>query len=186
MRIAFTGTSSTGKTTIADRLMADARFTPRAPKFVTADARAMLRAQGHASMDAMSRQELLAFQYGYLRHKLVSEAGVDGYLTDRSFVDVAAYWLERDSFGVDEAESHQFVAQCEAAARRYDLHVYFPVGVIAFQDDGYRSRNLQFHARIDARITGLLADWGIDAMVLRSADIDERVEEVVARLGMAR
>lgn len=182
MRIAFTGTSSTGKTTLADRLKGDARFNLRVPDFVTTDARAMLRERGHASMDEMSVPDLLAFQRAYLARKLELEHGRGGYVTDRSFVDVAAYWLERDSAAAEAQESQRFVAECRVAAKRYDLHVYFPPGITPFQSDGYRSENAEFHLRINDRIVALLDAWSVNPLVLNSGDIEERVEAVIARL----
>src|SRR4051812_17933176 len=97
MRIAFTGTSSTGKTTLARELMRVPEFANVVGTFLTEDARALLRELAHKSMDTMSRDELRRFQEEYFQRKAKKEQGAGSFLVDRSFVDVAAYWLVRDT-----------------------------------------------------------------------------------------
>lgn len=183
MRIAFTGSSSTGKTTLGDRLQADPRFVQLVPKHIATDARYLLRKLGHKNMDKMSNGDLRQFQEAYLSRKLELESSQDGYFADRSFVDIAAYWLERDSVDVSPEERQSLVERCRVEATRYDLHIYFPFGLVPFTSDGYRSEDVEMHRCIDKRIRSLLDDWNLKYICLGTDSLEARVELVISAIG---
>ena len=180
MKLTLTGSSSTGKTTLALEL--SKRPNPSIPKFVSADARTLLDEMGHHRMDRMTREELQEFQLVYLERKLALEAQCPSFITERSTVDVAAYWLVRDAFDLPEAKRNSYVERCRIHSLSYDLHVYLPFGVIPFVFDGYRSEDISFHEAIDNQIKMLLEEWGIYYMTLDTIDLRSRVETVVAAI----
>ena len=180
MKIALTGSSSTGKTTLANELMKSEMFAELVGEFIFEDARSLLRSLGHKSMDDMSRIELRRFQEAYLKQKSENEVGRNRFLVDRSFADVAAYWLVRDSFDLSYEIQEAFARQCRELALSYDLHVYFPLGQIPFDADGYRSENQDFHERIGSKIHELLNDWGMPYLTIESQDLEARVQQVLA------
>jgi predicted ATPase len=182
MKIALTGSSSTGKTTLANCLRTHPEFRRRLPDFVTTDARRILDSLGHANIDNMDPQSLRQFQQLYLARKLELETGKDNYLTDRSFVDVAAYWIERDARDLPPSEYDGLVETCRSAADRYDLHVFLPFGVIPFKSDGYRSHDMEAHGRIGDRISKLLDTWGVRVLRLDMVALDERAAAVLTAL----
>ena len=179
MRIAFTGSSSTGKTTLAREVMRIPEFEVLVGRFLTEDARALLREMGHTSMDEMSREDLRSFQRRYYDQKSENEKRFESFLVDRSFVDVAAYWLVRDAFDLEPKDRDALVLSCEAGARLYDLHFYFPIGSIPFISDGYRSERIDFHERIDAAIRDLCIQWRITLIPIASPNLKQRIEQVV-------
>lgn len=179
MRIALTGTSSTGKTTLAHQLMATSAFTNIIPNLITEDARQLLRSLGHRSMDVMTPAELRQFQQLYLEKKIATEFQRSDYLVDRSYVDVAAYFLVRDSREMDTASVQSYVETCRVHALDYDLHFFLPYGRIPFKLDGYRSEDLAFHAAIDRQIQTLLEQWNIYTVRVSALDIGDRVREVL-------
>jgi nicotinamide riboside kinase len=181
VKIAFTGTSSTGKTTLVRSLMQLSEFRQRFPTYLTADARKILEASGFHSMDAMTRSQLRSFQLSYFRSKQELERGQDQFITDRSFVDVAAYWVQRDAFDAP-MDQEQLVLPCSAEARKYDIHFYFPHGLISFEQDGYRSNDLGFHERIDRQIQRFLVEWNLPYESICTANHQERVEAVLSRV----
>ena len=148
--------------------------------FITEDARALLRTLGHTSMDAMSRADLRTFQKRYLAQKSENERNRSRFLVDRSYADVAAYWLVRDSFDLSVTVQNSFEQRCQKLASKYDLHVYFPFGQIPFESDGYRSEDLDFHQQIDLKILELLDRWGVAYMVVQSSDLEARVQQVLS------
>jgi nicotinamide riboside kinase len=178
MKIAFTGASSTGKTTLANLLMKKSEFVSTVPLFLTADARKILDEMGFRSMDQMSQAQTRAFQMRYYNIKKSIESCQNHFLTDRSFVDVAAYWIERD-VSREDCGSDQLESECFAEAKKYDIHFYFPIGEIQFESDGYRSDNLEFHSRIDRRIQSYLNLWGIRFIQISSNSLDDRLERVM-------
>jgi len=179
MKIAFTGTSSTGKTTLAVRLIKNPEFTSKVPEFVAVDARALLDELGFRSMDKMTRGQSREFQQLYFRRKIEIESGRESFLTDRSFVDIAAYWVCRDTFDLSEAEQRLLLDPCRHATKKYDIHFYFPSGLIVFEHDGYRSDDIEFHMRIDRCILRYLVEWQIPYVTIVESDINKRIETVL-------
>jgi nicotinamide riboside kinase len=182
MRVALTGSSSTGKTTLAKKLLEVPEFRVHVDKFLTTNARGLLDEMGHHSMDRMRPDDRRSFQRAYFRKKQEMEEGQDRFVTDRSFVDVAAYWLRRDAPDRSPEEQAELVRPCSVAAQRYVLHVYCPFGVLQFEPDGYRSEDLKHHQEIDAQTTTFLKDWGLRFVTLDTPSLDERVERVLQEL----
>jgi predicted ATPase len=182
MRIAFTGASSTGKTTLALALEAEREFAVVAPARLNVDARRLLLNLGFTSgIDSMSREDRRAFQRRYFTEKRQNEDGRTDYFTERSFVDIAAFWIDT-STDPDELTS-DFVNECEMAARWYDLHVYLPVGVIPLEADGLRSNSAAYHSAIDSSVRRLLQRWRLRYVELRDPAIGTRVGQVLQALG---
>lgn len=177
MKITLTGSSSTGKTTLSKALMANAFFASTVRAFVTTDARRILTEMGHTSMDLMKKEETRIFQLKYFEKKANLESELADFLTDRSFVDVAAYWVVRDSEPGEERDN--FVRECRKQSSHYDVHFYLPTGVIPFESDGYRSEDMSFHKKIDLTIKGILDDWRIPYVTLGVSDLDQRVQRVL-------
>jgi len=179
MKIAFTGTCSTGKTTLGERLVRDRRLSSFNLAIVSADARSILTGFGHQSLDRLTQIDLCAFQLQYFVKKLEQEADLANYITDRSFLDIAAYWTQRNGSILPEHEQRYLVGQCQRASARYDLHVYLPFGAIPFVDDGYRATDRTLEESIDRKIQSLLMDWGLKFVKVNQVVIEARVEEVV-------
>jgi len=182
MRIAFTGSSSTGKTTLANKLQEDTRFCELSLEFITVDARKLLEERGFKSMDRMITEEKIKFQAAYLEKKLVLENGRDSYFTDRSFIDVASYWLELDKTGLPASDIDSYIERCRQEVGRYDLHFYFPYGLFPFESDGYRSEQIDLHERIDSRICQFISEWGCKVMSLDVKDLGSRCDAVIDAL----
>src|SRR5258708_39608971 len=89
LRIAITGASSTGKTTLTKALMRDRRFSSIVETLIPERARTLLESLGHASFDEMAREELRDLQHRLFLLKLEEESKSDSYLVDRSFVDMS-------------------------------------------------------------------------------------------------
>ncbi|MGI5143924.1 AAA family ATPase [Streptomyces sp. CA-106110] len=183
MRIALTGSSSTGKTTLAHALLRDARFQKYATEIRSINARDTLARLGFSAMDKMSREEARYFQLAYYIQKESDERKCrEGFITERSFVDVAAYWIERDTHDRSHFEKMMLIDPCAENARAYDIHIYLSFGSIPFYPDGWRSEDVSFHERIDRRIRSLLGEWGLHYIAITSADLSERVACVLEGL----
>jgi nicotinamide riboside kinase len=180
MRVALTGTSSTGKTTLAQAL----RIEPALGNlvFVGSISRELLREMGCRSMDVMTRQEMRDFQLAYLDRKLALESDLDSYITERSTVDVAAYWIVRDAFDLPKSQRDGYLRICREHAKRYDVHFYLPFGLIGFEFDGYRSENIEFHKQIDEQIRTFLDGWKLRYVVLDVLSLNERVARVIKHI----
>lgn len=85
----------------------------------------------------MNLSQKRAFQIHYLERKLALESSETDYITDRSFLDVAAYWIEYNQ--MNHESRHWFIEKCRKNAARYDAHFYFPVGLLPLEADGFRT-----------------------------------------------
>ena len=179
MKIAFTGASSTGKTTLAKELFKDIEIKRFLCEHLSVDARAILDDMGHKSMDSMPKSRLQEFQLFYFDRKVMLENKKESFLVERSFVDIAAYWIERDSDGASRNVTQKLLKECKAQSLKYDLHVYFPFGIIPFEEDGYRSVDTESHFKVDKRIFKLLNQWRIKpVLTLNYLDISKRLSTV--------
>lgn len=182
MRIAFTGASSTGKTTLSNHILGDARLAAAMGPFVTTDARRLLRELGYENIDSMGLDDRIRFQFAYLERKLALESGHESFFTDRSFVDLAAYWLQYT--GRTLADGDEYVARCRSEVGRYGAHFYFPSELLPLKADGWRATETGSREKTDGHIRAILDAWGVPAIALNELDLDlrrDRVAEVLAR-----
>lgn len=178
MKIVLIGSTSTGKTTLAKELMKDIRLKQKLKRIINADARSVIRDLGCKSMDLMSRDQNRMFQILYFEKKRKMESGLDSFLAERSFVDIASYWIIRDAYDLKIEEQNKIIIPCKEEAKRYDLHVYLPFGLIPFEADGYRSNDMDFHRRIDKQMKKFLEDWNLKFIELKTDDLEQRVSIV--------
>lgn len=181
VRVAICGTSSTGKTTLAKAMMADPRVNSVLPNFVGEGAREFLQKE-KITLEQMSLKQRRDFQRRYLVRKREIDANINGNtLFDRSLVDVAAIWVERDAPN-NEKLQQEFLIPCERLVSYYSALIFIPFGKIPFQRDGVRIDDIELHRRIGVRIKSLLDEWQLPYGVIESTKIEERVDEAVALL----
>lgn len=179
MKVAFTGASSTGKTTLARALFVDKGIKRVLCEHLSVNARTILNEMGHKSMDKMTKAQLQKFQLLYLDRKLLLEKDKGSFLVERSFVDIAAYWIERDSTEAPNNITELLIEECKNQSKNYDLHVYFPFGVIPFEEDGYRSLDMESHYKVGARILKLLSQWNLQPVLkLNYPELSKRYSTV--------
>lgn len=178
MKIALTGSSSSGKTTLVKALRNNPVFISKVPHYVHVDARALLREMNHASMDKMTVEELRQFQKKYFKEKVDREKDGDFYITERSYVDIAAYWMIRDAIDYVGPDNN-IIDKCKILSKSYSLHIYLPFGIVPFTSDGYRSENVELHKSIDKKIEDLLIKWELKFLRLNTAHVSYRVSTVL-------
>jgi predicted ATPase len=182
VKIAFTGVSSTGKTTLARRLMKVPAFHSHVDTCVSDVARSIIEYLRLPPVDKMTRRQSQTFELCCFSYKLLQESALDRYLVDRSFVDVAAIWLERDARGMSLEVQNLIVDPCRSLSERYDFHCYFPRRVIPFVADSVRSTNLDYHRRVDEHIKSLLDHWGLEYITMTNAEIEVRALQVMEHI----
>jgi len=178
MKIAFTGASSTGKTTLIKELISDPKFKDFNLVHLPTDARKILNSLGHKSMDLMTAKDTRQFQIHYHREKTNLELRASNFITDRSYVDIASYWQIRDNNGI-LASSDEMLQECKNSSNIYDHHFYFPTGIIPFEDDGYRSIDLELNNKIGDQILQNLLGWNLQFSTIEIKNIDDRKKLVL-------
>jgi predicted ATPase len=187
MRIALTGASSTGKTTLLNDLIQTPALIKCGIKSVLMDTRRILSKMGlRADGFGSDPGRMKAFQWALLEEKVKLENLETNYITDRSTVDLAAYWLIRDVKGGLSEEDERYISDCKAFASKYDLHLHLPFGAIPFTDDGHRPKERLFNECICRTVNRLLYQWNLPHLRLESVDRLERVREVLSLIDKHR
>jgi len=180
VRIALTGASSTGKTTLLTDLLATAAF--RNAKIVRSqlDIRKILDSMGIRAdgVNATGRQ-LRAFQWALLEEKIRQEGGLTSFITDRSTVDMASYWIIRDAVNGIDDEGRKYLRKCQSYASEFDFHVHLPFGKVPFNDDGQRPTDRDYNEKSCETMKELLEAWAIPHVTLSETDPQGRVAEVL-------
>jgi hypothetical protein len=180
MRVGFCGASGTGKTTLAEHIR-DKYGVPMTP----VGSRSVSRAMGFASpyeVDAAGKRA--EFQRRFLREKLAWEAEHDSFVTDRSTLDLIAYWSMHDVASVEADD----LAMAVLGVRRLTHLFYCPYD--AFHDlksDPARIQSHTYHRVFDVFAEGLARRHrNRDSLVvLHQADLAWRRETVEGALDAA-
>ena len=184
LRLAFSGSAGTGKTTLALRLAKDLDLV-----YVEEGMRRRLNdgldihAQTSAEHAALIG-ELWEEQMTVEREHLAAGRGV---IADRSPLDYAAFWLHYDLHH-DRGATERFFERAAEEARGYDRILLTPWGVLELEADGVRSTNRWSQLRYQALVEGVLERWAGPEQVLRvpaTTDFEQRVAAVRSELDRA-
>ena len=161
LRVAFTGSSATGKTTLA-AFVAELLGVPLNP----VGSRSVAASMGLSSPYEADRLGLRAeFQRRMLAEKVAWEAEHESFVTDRTTVDQLAYFTLHDPTAIDDA----YLRDTRGGMGRY-THV-FQCPVHAFCEPGgdpARRQEFVYHRVYEATLNGLhqmLGGWGPKGIV---------------------
>ncbi|HTJ75136.1 MAG TPA: ATP-binding protein [Acidimicrobiales bacterium] len=178
MKIAFVGSFSTGKTTLAD-LFAKEWDYPLLPEV----AREVVQLGFPLDQSATAETETLIFLKQWR-----AEAIHDRFVADRSIYDVLAYadWVMEHQDG-SRKENHLWYESREIATldlrARYDHVFYLPIE-FPIVLDGLRPDSPEFQADIDGRVVELLKGADV-AFTTLTGTVAERQEQVRRTVGPA-
>jgi len=184
MKIALTGTHSTGKTTLLYDLA------ERLPEYVVISEQ-LRRAAADLGLekisDAHKRGLFSTLQWEGLRRQVnMEEEAGDKFITDRATLDYDIYYR----YGIGSGDSWAVkIAYSNLAwhrLRKYDLIIYVPPN-IPLVDDGVRhaEEGEQFRLEIDRLIMDRIR-WCVDVEVLelQSSQRGRRIENCLDKIGM--
>ena len=169
MKIALTGSSSTGKTTLSHGIASISDSL----QYITVDARSIIETFSIKNVDKFSNKDFKLFQKEWIRIKRKNELLIQNFITDRSFIDPLAYMKDRNITDDTLAD------KCISYMNDYDIVFYIPFGNIPFKSDGYRSDNLERHENIDKNIQLLLEENKINYYTIEDISVEDRIDYMV-------
>ncbi len=172
MKIAFTGASSTGKTTLAKAMEEKIPL-----KYINVDSRKIIDELKHSNIDNLNEQEFLEFQKIWLNEKLINEKSIENFITDRTYIDAIAYMRNRNITDIELFNS--YLKKMEV----YDFIFYLPIGRIPFLNDGYRTKDEESNKNVDKYILDLLQQNDIKYYKVDISDLESSLEYVLNIIG---
>lgn len=181
MKIGITGSQGTGKTTLATAL-ADQLNLP----LIREQARSVAREMGIKSVKQLKGQVELGarFQWTCLNRQIEAEQTNVGFVSDRTTIDNAVYWLKYHSSYWPSEESNYYYKKAFENAKNYDLVIYVPREIDP-EDDGFRSTDPGAQIEIDMYIKAFLA-LAAPKYITVSGTLDERVDTAIKQIKLYR
>ena len=176
--IAFSGSAGTGKTTLGRALAARLGVPYIEEGFRKRVNEGLLMYK----LDDAQRRDLMREMWEEQRE--LEFAATAGYVSDRSCVDFASFWLH---YGLNDAEqeTEEFLEHMQREESRVQHIVLCPWGVLPLEADGVRSTNRWLQLRFQALLDGMHQRMTSADKLIRvpaSTDLDERMEFVCAQL----
>lgn len=183
MKIAFTGASGTGKTSVARHLLSPQHHALMEVPLVGVDSRGLLDMLGLRRSESIEGDKYKVFQTMYFAQKLLIESKREAFLTERSFVDGLVYWKMHCEKSASAAENAMMHSLCYEQTMKYDYHFLFPAGFIPVEDDGYRHRDPEYHKQFELLLEELFKEWDVKYTLIPRADVPSRAKFIVECLG---
>lgn len=189
-RIMFVGPSGIGKTTLAKFIE-----TKYGIPFISGSMSDLMpdtKEMHHTEFLHQECGELINKDYQLLnlRNKLFKDK--ETFVTDRSYVDLAAYFIYKQSTNIPECEVDAFLDICkDLTVQQCDLLIYLPLSMYnmkgwPMEDNKKRIINRYYQAQMSDIMGNLLTQWStlsvIDILVVPQLDFYDRIHMIMSRL----
>lgn len=189
-RIMFVGPSGIGKTTLAKFIE-----TKYGIPFISGSMSDLMpdtKEMHHAEFLHQKCGELINKDYQLLnlRNKLFKDK--ETFVTDRSYVDLAAYFIYKQSTNIPECEVDAFLDICkDLTVQQCDLLIYLPLSMYhmkewPMEDNKKRIINRYYQAQMSDIMGNLLTQWStlsvIDILLVPQLDFYDRIHMIMSRL----
>jgi nicotinamide riboside kinase len=172
MRIGLTGTMSVGKTTLAKALGEIDQFKDHS---VHTERSKYLRDLGIP----LNTDSTLAGQFVFLAER-ATELLYPNIITDRTIWDVCAFTLGAQS--IDQFDKRSFVEAAMTLRNNYDLVVYVSPNGVDMEDNGVRTTNLEYRAKIDEVIKLSLAEFPPTKLITVEGTTEQRIATILQNI----
>ncbi len=153
LRLALSGSAGTGKTSLGQRLAKELEL-----PFIEEGIRPRLEAGLDLhSLDTDGWQKLIVELWE--EQEAAEEAATSGFVSDRSSLDYAAFWLHYDLAG-NEPATDEFILRMSRRAQKYTRIFLAPWGVLELKADGVRSTNPWIQLRYQGILELILERFG--------------------------
>lgn len=171
MKIAFTGTHSTGKTTILNKI--DSKF-----EKISEYAR-KLKEEGFPLNKKTTQEGQLILFNKSLNDLFLKKS----FICDRCLIDYAVYTLLSEK-KIENYVTDYMEGCIQKYMKMYDKVIYFPIiQEISLSQDGIRDSDLKYREKVDFYITSYLKSYKVNFHTLESMTIEDRIEEINTYIG---
>lgn len=187
----FVGPSGIGKTTLAKFIE-----TKYGIPFISGSMSDLMpdtKEMHHAEFLHQECGELINKDYQLLnlRNKLFKDK--ETFVTDRSYVDLAAYFIYKQSTNIPECEVDAFLDICkDLTVQQCDLLIYLPLSMYnmkgwPMEDNKKRIINRYYQAQMSDIMGNLLTQWSTlsvidNILVVPQLDFYDRIHMIMSRL----
>lgn len=171
MKIALSGSGSTGKSTLA-KAVAEKYNVPIIPEF----AREVAEKMKIENIRKVTPDIYFTFQENILKRKLEEEKKYETFIADRSTADVAAYYFRWCCRDMEDDKNKQYIDLCFENLKNYDKIILLPWNSIPVEADGFRSAKLYYQYEIHCLILGILNDQKIDYEIMPEKSLEDRIK----------
>ena len=172
-RIAITGASGVGKTTLAERLSVELDL-PLIPEM----ARQLCQERGYSRIGDIRDQE--GFKRQVLSGQMEAEEQHGSFVSDRPAIDCWVLWQRWNICSAMTYDSESYYELCCSQATSYTHVIYIPP-LFAAVDDAFRWTEADYQKQIDRIVRMTLFDFGLleRTWTIKTVSVEERAEEVV-------
>jgi len=169
-RIMFAGPSGIGKTTLAKFVESIGGGDNPVWSFISGSVSDLLpqtKSELHKDMLSHDKKELYTQDYQILNLRKKLFEGQDSFVSDRSFLDSAAYFLYKQADTIPQCEMDYFLELCKMCLCQYcdKLIVLnftpYMVDNWVMEDNNKRIMNKYFQAEISSIMLMILENWGV-------------------------
>jgi GTPase SAR1 family protein len=172
MRIGLAGTMSVGKTTLAKALGEIDQFKDYN---VQTERSKYLRDLGIP----LNTDSTLPGQFVFLAER-ATELLYSNIITDRTIWDVCAFTLGAQS--IDQFDKRSFVEAAMTLRNNYDLVVYVSPNGVDMEDNGVRTTDLEYRAKIDEVIKLSLAEFPPSKLIMVEGTTEQRISTILQNI----
>ncbi|MDD4169813.1 MAG: AAA family ATPase [Desulfotomaculaceae bacterium] len=179
MKIGISGACCTGKTALTQALSKKLGL-----PLIEEQARVAAREFGFENPKVLKEQPELGrqFQWRCLELQITAEdSQPGGFISDRTVLDNAVYWMKWHSRGAKSEENMRFYRTVTDQVRKYDLIVYVPLE-ISLVANGFKTSNRAYREEMDF-LLGLFLTSYVESFIMVAGDLDTRVKQVEKFLG---
>jgi len=180
MKIALAGSAGTGRTTIAKRIASAINYIP-----LTNLAKSLLKTEGFKYGTEETVEEFLATpskQLKLFQLKQEKENELENFITDRSWIDLAAYCIQGMQ-NCTNFDISSFIEDCRIEVEKYDAIIHIPWGRQPLQPNGTRTINPWFQFMIDSIICRLADQWKLQMIEIDNSLTNmDAVQEILTSI----